>query len=672
MDLTEKDNSLSCTQRCVSCLYFEDDRVLQNFKLQNEALKAVFQVDYLCLCYLCKRKIENAELYIQTVLNNQILLENLTKFSDETISTLTSQTQPLSSLSKLSLDIIELDGSDTQTSEPTLVYKYGVYKDSQVKMEFKVEDENYLDSAANDFIDEIDFDYGVKEEEGSLENALETESNLAELQLVCLGTNLGKSKVKKKSGSKKKNTDFDNGVKEEECLLENVLETESNLAELQSVCLGTNLKESKVKKKSGSKKKNIDLHQDLKDEDLDAFYNSNMKDKHIPKNLEKDEQNIKRDNVVINSENNFKIKKFYITRAQCMKELAQKAKEKTFLNSPYKCRPCVKGFTFKPSYDKHLELHSKPMGDFECDVCTKRMDTEEKMTRHKKSHKMRFECGVCGLVRITMSAITDHYTEHHSTGTEDFICKLCSKTFKRQILLRKHNYYWHNNKERVTCAYCGKTYANKDVLKSHIIAKHAEEVSPVDAQKRYMCKVCGKALKTPSQLKMHSTKHSHKRDYYCVECDKRFKTKGALKQHLKIATPHVVYNDLPLACSHCDKKFAIKRDLERHMNGIHLNIKPFQCDKCDKAYVSNWSLKEHKQVVHEGYKRPLKYPCPMCDKVFDRNPILKVHIRTHTGERPYQCSKCPATFSQSGVLNTHMKLIHLKLNRDGRPKRSLK
>lgn len=47
----------------------------------------------------------------------------------------------------------------------------------------------------------------------------------------------------------------------------------------------------------------------------------------------------------------------------------------------------------------------------------------------------------------------------------------------------------------------------------------------------------------------------------------------------------------------------------------------------------------------------------MCEASFCRKPYLEVHMRTHTGERPYQCEVCQKRFTQKSSLNTH-KRVH--------------
>ncbi|XP_048000523.1 oocyte zinc finger protein XlCOF6-like isoform X2 [Leguminivora glycinivorella] len=339
---------------------------------------------------------------------------------------------------------------------------------------------------------------------------------------------------------------------------------------------------------------------------------------------------------------------FEITREQCFEERARMALDQRYLASTYKCTDCVKGFNYKDSFDKHMEKHSESNGNYECDVCKQRMSTEEKFVGHKKYHEKRYRCPVCGMTRASRVLVKDHYSAFHSSHQTRHNCPHCEKTFTRKLAWRKHVSSVHG-RARETCQYCKKTYANKDALRSHINLRHPIEGTTRPIIKSHICQDCGKAFRSPSLLKIHSVKHSNNKDYYCVECDKSFKTSTILKHHLKTASVHVNYVDLPLACEHCGKRFAIRRDLEQHINRVHLNIKPFQCDRCEKAYVNVWSLNEHRRIAHEGFKRPLKFPCSMCDKVFDSNNILKDHIRTHTGERPFQCSRCPAQFRQPAL-----------------------
>ena len=54
--------------------------------------------------------------------------------------------------------------------------------------------------------------------------------------------------------------------------------------------------------------------------------------------------------------------------------------------------------------------------------------------------------------------------------------------------------------------------------------------------------------------------------------------------------------------------------------------------------------------------------CRYCGKVFKNTSNLTVHIRSHTGEKPYKCDVCEYSCAQSSKLTRHMK-IHIKTGR---------
>uniref|UniRef100_A0ACB8F5X8 Uncharacterized protein n=1 Tax=Sphaerodactylus townsendi TaxID=933632 RepID=A0ACB8F5X8_9SAUR len=56
----------------------------------------------------------------------------------------------------------------------------------------------------------------------------------------------------------------------------------------------------------------------------------------------------------------------------------------------------------------------------------------------------------------------------------------------------------------------------------------------------------------------------------------------------------------------------------------------------------------------EGKPKSPKLKCTFCDKAFTKNFDLQQHIRSHTGEKPFQCIVCGRAFAQKSNVKKHM------------------
>ncbi|KAM4800853.1 zinc finger protein 296 [Urocitellus parryii] len=124
-------------------------------------------------------------------------------------------------------------------------------------------------------------------------------------------------------------------------------------------------------------------------------------------------------------------------------------------------------------------------------------------------------------------------------------------------------------------------------------------------------------------------------------------------------------------------------------------VKALSCLRCGRQFTGAWKLLRHAQWDHglsiyqtesEAPEAPLlglaevaaavsavvgpaaeakvsrvssltrRSPtCSVCKKTLSSFSNLKVHMRSHTGERPYTCDQCPYACAQSSKLNRHKK-----------------
>ncbi|XP_067636561.1 zinc finger protein ZFP2-like isoform X2 [Eurosta solidaginis] len=199
---------------------------------------------------------------------------------------------------------------------------------------------------------------------------------------------------------------------------------------------------------------------------------------------------------------------------------------------------------------------------------------------------------------------------------------------------------------------------------------------------QYMCPLCNKSFKERSYLQSHLKRHNaddqikldirpnQKFEYYLYKCDicnRRFHKAESLFNHQLVHNEKADSKMYWHVCDLCGKAYSTRRTLARHLRIRHPgemsqkkenrdNCKQrLDCDLCGKIYSKRHNLVNHKRVQHSTDKpQPIKqHSCNFCNKRFRDTGSLKVHERTHTGERPYLCPECGKSFIEEGTLKQH-------------------
>lgn len=173
-----------------------------------------------------------------------------------------------------------------------------------------------------------------------------------------------------------------------------------------------------------------------------------------------------------------------------------------------------------------------------------------------------------------------------------------------------------------------------------------------DEQKPHECGICKKRFIHPTMLHKHLLRHTGEKPFVCKICNKGCFAENSLLKHMKIHEKREGDPGLlKHICDYCRTEFPNSDSLSVHIKQ-HTGTRPFGCNVCGKSFPQRFNLELHLRT-HTG-ERPFK--CEVCKKGYVSKASLKIHMRTHTNERPFACDFCGKAFRQSGDLTSHRRL----------------
>ena len=107
----------------------------------------------------------------------------------------------------------------------------------------------------------------------------------------------------------------------------------------------------------------------------------------------------------------------------------------------------------------------------------------------------------------------------------------------------------------------------------------------------------------------------------------------------------------------CGQLFELETDLHLHQQKHDI---VYNCPylNCNLKFESKENLFKH-QKIHLPSRKVFVCPFEGCSKKFTATYNLKIHYRIHTGERPYKCDICGASYYDRANYKYHLKTGHL-------------
>ncbi|XP_059048327.1 zinc finger and BTB domain-containing protein 17 isoform X2 [Achroia grisella] len=152
------------------------------------------------------------------------------------------------------------------------------------------------------------------------------------------------------------------------------------------------------------------------------------------------------------------------------------------------------------------------------------------------------------------------------------------------------------------------------------------------------CELCAEVFTVPAAWVRHVQGHAHQDQ------------PPARKRKHRSASDDTEETMALLRCDLCQKHFPNPAEWVRHIQSTHTET---------ELAISNNSAppKRHNRFTEGAQNKN----CTHCKKAFPSHASMLIHLRTHTGERPFICGLCNKGFNVKSNLLRHLRTLHDQL-----------